>query len=81
MSPAIEAWYVLRIADYLRERLDEGSLGVLSQIEIPLVPVLATMEGTGITVNHAHDAEAVERSRRRGPTSSPRRRTRSSVAS
>ena len=53
VSPAIEAWYVLRIADYLRERLDEGSLGVLSQIEIPLVPVLATMEGTGITVNHA----------------------------
>jgi DNA polymerase-1 len=52
VSPGIEAWYILRIADYLRERLDEGSAGVLSQIELPLVPVLATMEQTGITVNH-----------------------------
>jgi DNA polymerase-1 len=51
-SPATEAWYVLRVADYLREKLDEGSLGVLASIELPLVPVLATMERTGITVNH-----------------------------
>jgi DNA polymerase-1 len=51
-SPATEAWYVLRVADYLREKLDDGSLGVLSAIELPLVPVLATMERTGITVNH-----------------------------
>ena len=51
-SPATEAWYVLRIAEYLAERLDPGSRGVLDDIELPLVPVLATMEQTGITVNH-----------------------------
>ncbi|TAL42775.1 MAG: DNA polymerase I, partial [Salinibacterium sp.] len=50
-SPATEAWYILRIADYLTEKLDAGSLGVLNNIELPLVPVLATMENTGITVN------------------------------
>lgn len=51
-SPATEAWYVLRIAEYLAERLDPGSRGVLDDIELPLVPVLARMEQTGITVNH-----------------------------
>ena len=52
-SPATEAWYILRIADYLGERLDSGSRSVLDDIELPLVPVLATMETTGITVNRA----------------------------
>ncbi|MDH6180944.1 DNA polymerase-1 [Microbacteriaceae bacterium SG_E_30_P1] len=51
-SPATEAWYILRIAEYLAGRLDAGSRGVLDDIELPLVPVLATMELTGITVNH-----------------------------
>jgi len=50
-SPATEAWYSLRLASYLSEKLDAGSLGVLETIEMPLVPVLATMERTGITVN------------------------------
>lgn len=50
-SPATEAWYVLRVAEYLASKLDSGSLGVLDDIEIPLVPVLAKMEITGITVN------------------------------
>ncbi|MEO8094520.1 MAG: DNA polymerase I, partial [Pseudolysinimonas sp.] len=50
-SPATEAWYSLRLAAYLSEKLDAGSLGVLETIEMPLVPVLATMERTGITVN------------------------------
>lgn len=50
-SPATEAWYSLRLAAYLSEKLDAGSLGVLEEIEMPLVPVLATMERTGITVN------------------------------
>ncbi len=52
-SPATEAWYSLRLSAYLSERLDAGSLGVLEEIEMPLVPVLATMERTGITVNRA----------------------------
>ena len=50
-SPATEAWYSLRLAAYLSEKLDAGSLSVLETIEMPLVPVLATMERTGITVN------------------------------
>jgi DNA polymerase-1 len=51
LSPATEAWYVLRLSLYLAERLDTGSLRVLETIELPLVPVLARMETTGITVN------------------------------
>jgi DNA polymerase-1 len=50
-SPATEAWYVLRVAEYLAAKLDQGSRGVLDEIELPLIPVLATMERTGITVN------------------------------
>jgi DNA polymerase-1 len=52
-SPATEAWYSMRLASYLSEKLDAGSLDVLESIEMPLVPVLATMERTGITVNRA----------------------------
>lgn len=50
-SPATEAWYSLRLAAYLSEKLDAGSLRVLEDIELPLLPVLATMERDGITVN------------------------------
>jgi DNA polymerase-1 len=51
LSPATEAWYILRLAEYLAEKLDSGSRTVLESIELPLVPVLAAMEITGITVN------------------------------
>jgi len=51
LSPATKAWYVHRLSVYLAERLDTGSLRVLETIELPLVPVLAAMETTGITVN------------------------------
>ena len=50
-SVASEAWYVLQVATYLAEKLDESSLGVLRDIELPLVPVIATMELTGVTVD------------------------------
>ena len=50
-SPATEAWYVLRVAEYLAGKLETGSQSVLDTIELPLVPVLATMERTGITIN------------------------------
>ena len=53
VSPATEAWYVLRIAEYLADKIEPGSRGVLDHIELPLVPVLATMELTGITVNRS----------------------------
>jgi DNA polymerase-1 len=51
LNPATEAWYVLRLSLYLAERLDPGSLRVLETIELPLVPVLAKMETTGVTVS------------------------------
>jgi DNA polymerase I len=53
LSPATEAWYVLRIARELEGRLSAGSRTVLNEIELPLVPVLARMELDGITVNAA----------------------------
>jgi DNA polymerase-1 len=51
VSPATQAWYVFRLAEYLTERLDAGSIRVLREIELPLVPVISAMETTGITVN------------------------------
>jgi DNA polymerase-1 len=51
VSAATQAWYVLRLSEDLTERLDEGSLRVLREIELPLIPVISAMETTGITVN------------------------------
>ena len=51
LSPASEAWYVLRVAEYLAGKLDSGSHRILDEIEMPLLPVLARMELDGITVN------------------------------
>jgi DNA polymerase-1 len=51
LSPATEAWYLLRLADELMERLDAGSLEVSRDIEAPLIPVLARMETQGVTVD------------------------------
>ena len=51
ISPATEAWYILRLAADLDERLDEGSRGVARDIEVPLIPVLARMELQGVTVS------------------------------
>ncbi|MGV8913531.1 MAG: DNA polymerase I [Rhodoglobus sp.] len=51
LSPATMSWYVVRVADYLAGKLDEGSLGVLADIEVPLIPVFAQMERAGIAVN------------------------------
>ena len=53
VSAATEAWYILRIADYLAEKLETGSRSVLDDIEIPLVPVLATMELDGIAIDRS----------------------------
>jgi DNA polymerase-1 len=51
VSPATEAWYIVRLAADLVQRLDAGSVGVLRDIEIPLVPVLSRMERQGVTVS------------------------------
>ncbi len=51
LSPATEAWFVMRVSEYLAEKLELGSRKVLDTIELPLVSVLAQMELDGITVN------------------------------
>ncbi len=61
ISPATQAWYVLRLADDLAGRLDTGSRKVLDEIELPIVPVLARMEMDGVAV----DAGALEKLRKR----------------
>jgi DNA polymerase-1 len=57
LSPATEAWYLLRLADELMQRLDPGSLEVSRDIEAPLIPVLARMEIQGVTVDSGVLAE------------------------
>jgi DNA polymerase-1 len=51
VSLATEAWYVLRVTEYLIEKLGQSDRKVLDEIELPLVPVLATMELDGIAVS------------------------------
>ena len=65
-GPAIHAWFALRVADELRGDLDEGSLRVLTDIEMPTLMALADMELAGVTVSHEQlstfSAELAERS-------------------
>ncbi|WP_166864427.1 DNA polymerase I [Salinibacterium sp. ZJ70] len=61
ISPATEAWYLLRLAGELESRLDPGSLSVLRDIELPLVPALARMELQGITIDRPVLAELSSR--------------------
>ncbi|MCC7127559.1 MAG: DNA polymerase I, partial [Microbacteriaceae bacterium] len=51
LNPATEAWYVSRLGEELASKLSAGSARVLSEIEIPLIPVLARLELTGIAVD------------------------------
>ncbi|RKR74136.1 DNA polymerase I [Frondihabitans australicus] len=50
-SAALDAWYALRVSDAIVEALDEGSRGVLRDIELPLVRVLGDMELTGVATD------------------------------
>ncbi len=51
LNPATEAWYVSRLGEELQRKLSEGSSKVLAEIEVPLIPVLAGLELTGISVD------------------------------
>jgi len=53
VGPAGEAWYVWRVAQALSALLDDRTRGVLTDIEMPTLLVLAEMELTGVTVSHA----------------------------
>jgi DNA polymerase-1 len=50
-SVASEAWFVLRLSESFVDALDEGSRRVLTEIELPLVPVLGDMELTGVAAD------------------------------
>jgi DNA polymerase-1 len=51
VSPATEAWYIVRLAANLTERMSDSTRRVHAELELPLVPVLARMELDGVTVN------------------------------
>ena len=51
LSPATEAWFALRLEQAVAARLDERSRLVYTEIEMPLVPVLARMERQGVAVD------------------------------
>ncbi|MEA9983702.1 MULTISPECIES: DNA polymerase I [Subtercola] len=57
IGPAVQAWYIGRVARALNERLDEGSRSVLVDIEMPVLAVLAQMELDGVAVSHAQLSE------------------------
>ncbi len=50
-DPGHAAWWTLRIFDILRGRVKEQLEDVYTRIDLPLVPVLATMERTGIRLD------------------------------
>ncbi|OII13468.1 DNA polymerase I [Curtobacterium sp. MCBA15_008] len=51
VNVGVNAWFVLRVTTALRARIDESSLRVLDDIELPLVPVLAGMETIGVGID------------------------------
>ncbi|RJL24852.1 DNA polymerase I [Bailinhaonella thermotolerans] len=54
---ALQARAVVELAGVLEERLDErGETGLLREVELPLVRVLAEMERTGIAADHDYFA-------------------------
>ena len=47
------AWYSVRLAPVVLRALSERTRRLLADVEMPLVPVLASMELRGVTVDHA----------------------------
>ncbi|RWZ61368.1 DNA polymerase I [Labedella populi] len=56
-SVATEAWFTGRIVAHLETALDPGSLGVMRDIEMPTLLVIAAMELRGVSVDHDSLAE------------------------
>ena len=52
VGPATEAWYIARVAAAQQASLDERTMRVLGDIEIPTLMALVDMELFGITVSH-----------------------------
>ncbi|MGF3055215.1 DNA polymerase I [Microbacterium sp. YY-01] len=51
-TPGQLAWFTARVSAQLREELPEGVVGVLTEIELPTLTVLADMELAGVAVSH-----------------------------
>lgn len=52
-SAGLLAWLVARAHGSVVQQMDPGTLEVYEQIEVPLVPILASMELTGVAVDRA----------------------------
>jgi len=52
-SPGLLAWYFRLLVQRLEESLEPGVLRVYQDLEVPLTPILAVMESTGIAVDGA----------------------------
>ena len=52
LTAAGEAWYALRLATVMTERMDEPTRTVYETIERPVIPILAAMELAGVHVDH-----------------------------
>ncbi|WP_243063023.1 DNA polymerase I [Humibacter sp. RRB41] len=48
---ATEAWYVHRVVDAVSAGLEEGTRGVLVDIELPVTGVLSRMEASGVAID------------------------------
>jgi DNA polymerase-1 len=51
-TPSQEAWFILRVANALREDIPESVAKVLVEIELPTLLTLADMEVAGVAVSH-----------------------------
>ncbi|MFD2341865.1 DNA polymerase I [Clavibacter tessellarius] len=57
LTAPTEAWYTLRVEEALRQVLDERTLGVMVDIEMPTLLVLVEMELRGVATDRAGLAE------------------------
>ncbi|WP_150309184.1 DNA polymerase I [Planctomonas psychrotolerans] len=51
LTAPLEAWFTLRVADAMRAEFDEKTLSVLTDLELPIIGVLARMELRGVTID------------------------------
>ena len=58
LTAPLEAWFVVRLAEAMRAELEEKTLSVLVDIELPILLVLARMELRGVAIDRAALAES-----------------------
>ncbi|MGO3147646.1 MAG: DNA polymerase I [Leucobacter sp.] len=64
-TPEQLAWFIVRVHAAIIERFEGRTLEVYETIELPLLPILASLESRGVAIDlpllEAHDAELKER--------------------